>query len=477
MTRIFAGCYERFLFGFQLSQEQDDMQLNLERKYTFAAHKQAVKCVAGHGSFIASGGTDDTIHLYDIQSNKDLGFLMNPGEGAVPCIKFYAPSPASAATHMFSGSADGTISVWCAGGGWEHLKTLKGHTASVNDVTIHPSGRLALSVSRDKYMRMWNLVKGHCPYTAKLELEGEAVLFSPNEEDYSLLCGSQITVHNAAGEGSVLATLPHPRRALCFAQPSSNIIMSGVEDGSVKVWDLRSGSCIHSLEHLHNSRVRGLLVLNSGVGEGLPHTFASASSDGTVKVWDSRRISTASVPECVASASTNARITCLCAVPESTSPTRLHAAPAAKNSTRKAAVHKKSKDTVEAPPLVRLSVETVEGSVLRSGQSYQVKDDVQSQVGLAHVIRKRESDVGASTSVVKNGRGTKPRKRSVQVAASVSNVEDKVLESITRGGSGKKGFKKRMTGPGTKRQLQDSVKGKNEDSSQQVTTGAVKKRP
>ena len=50
---------------------------------------------------------------------------MNPGDGAVPCIEFFSPPSAAAddasgltaaATHMFSGSADGSISVGRLGG-------------------------------------------------------------------------------------------------------------------------------------------------------------------------------------------------------------------------------------------------------------------------------------------------------------------------------------------------------------------------
>ncbi len=78
---------------------------------------------------------------------------MNPGDGAVPCLELYSPpSPVGGVdappTHMFSGSADGSISVWQAGRGWEHLKTMRGHKGSVNCLAVHKSGRIALSVSR-----------------------------------------------------------------------------------------------------------------------------------------------------------------------------------------------------------------------------------------------------------------------------------------------------------------------------------------
>ncbi len=39
---------------------------------------------------------------------------------------------------------------------------------------------------------MWNLLKGKCSYTAKLEIEGEGVQFSPGGEAYALMCGSKV---------------------------------------------------------------------------------------------------------------------------------------------------------------------------------------------------------------------------------------------------------------------------------------------
>ena len=62
-------------------------------------------------------------------------------------------------------------------------------------------------------------------------------------------------------------------------------------------------------------------------GSAIPEMYGTASSDGMVKVWDSRMLSSSSSQQpqaagggsstvCLASASTNARITCLCTVPK-----------------------------------------------------------------------------------------------------------------------------------------------------------------
>lgn len=48
---------------------------------------------------------------------------------------------------MLSGSEDGSIVVWDAKA-WDSMKVLRGHKGAVVDLSIHPTGRLALSVGR-----------------------------------------------------------------------------------------------------------------------------------------------------------------------------------------------------------------------------------------------------------------------------------------------------------------------------------------
>lgn len=67
------------------------------------------------------------LDVLGLQAGKDLGFLMNPGDGAVTAVEFYTPAGTSQPTHLLSGAADGSISVWGAGGSWECMKVLKGH--------------------------------------------------------------------------------------------------------------------------------------------------------------------------------------------------------------------------------------------------------------------------------------------------------------------------------------------------------------
>lgn len=39
-------------------------------------------------------------------------------------------------------------------------QTLRAHKGGVTGLAVHPSGALALSVGRDRGMRLWDLIKG-----------------------------------------------------------------------------------------------------------------------------------------------------------------------------------------------------------------------------------------------------------------------------------------------------------------------------
>ncbi|KAG2444218.1 hypothetical protein HYH02_009156 [Chlamydomonas schloesseri] len=323
MVFLFAGSYERFIFGYSANANCSEPQ-EIVKRYTFAAHKSAVKCCVAGGPYVASGGADDLIHLYDMVAERDLGTLMNPCDGAVPCLEFFTPEGRSTPTHMLGGSGDGAINIWrCRD--WEHLKVMRGHKGAVNALAVHPSGKLALSVARDSAIRMWNLVKGRCTYTTRLEAEAEGVAFSHTGDAYSLLSGSRISVFSTDGEGGLKATYTAPRRILCTASQSDNLMLLGLEDGSVRVWDVRTSGVVGGWERAHASRVRGMAILQEGPND-LPASLATASSDGTIKLWDSRKLggggagaggadgAGAAPAVCTAHVSSGARITCLAAV-------------------------------------------------------------------------------------------------------------------------------------------------------------------
>uniref|UniRef100_A0A1D2A8Y5 P21-activated protein kinase-interacting protein 1-like protein n=2 Tax=Auxenochlorella protothecoides TaxID=3075 RepID=A0A1D2A8Y5_AUXPR len=347
-----AGSYERFLFGFEWDQEQATSSLT--KSFTHPAHKGAIRSIAAAGPFLACGGSEDTIHIYNLRTNKDLGFLMAPGEGAVTAAVFHTPTGRSTPTHLLTGSADGSLSIWGVGGEWTCLKTFKAHTKEVTGVAVHPSGRVALSISRDGTLRIWDLVKGRSTFATKLPQAAEAITFSPSGDVYALLAGAVLSMHSVAAESSTaLATLSHERRVLCHAFHGEDVLLTGCDDGSLHAWSIPDEAEILTIPEAHGSRIRGLAVApqssasdasssiqaskSPSTAHALPRLVGTASSDGTLRLWnleDIRAGAGGAAPQPLAEVDTRARLTCLTAM---LSPTELAAQHAAEREAMKAA--------------------------------------------------------------------------------------------------------------------------------------------
>ena len=78
---------------------------------------------------------------------------------------------------------------------------------AITGLSVHPSGKLALSTARDGALRMWNLAKGRCQYKTRLADAALDVQFSPNGEAYALIHSAQIQLCDVGGAPAVL--FPH----------------------------------------------------------------------------------------------------------------------------------------------------------------------------------------------------------------------------------------------------------------------------
>ncbi|CAK9276865.1 unnamed protein product [Sphagnum jensenii] len=316
--KLVAGSYERFLWGWEVKEKKKQ----LEWAFSYPAHLGAIKCIASCGSVVATGGADDTIKVFDLNAQKDMGSLYKH-EGAVTCLQFHGPRGAGGApvsnhpTHLLSGSEDGSIFIWDTDS-WIHLKTMrskKDSKGAVNDLSIHPTGMMALSVDRDRHLKMWNLMSGRCSFTLKLRSEASIVKFAPQDGgSYSMVRDAVVEVRDAES-GTVLHPLEHEKRVLCLAQQLDHLLITGGEDSVVRAWDTRTGKQAWSIANAHTNRIRGLAIVGSNLGSdehssGLYDLISSASSDGMVRVWDSRMVDTPT-PAPIMEAETKARLTCL----------------------------------------------------------------------------------------------------------------------------------------------------------------------
>lgn len=165
--RIIVGSYEHNILCLSLNLSQEMPVFT--PIFHFQAHTLSVKCLDISKRYLVSGSNDEHIRIYDLQKRKELGTLL-AHQGSITALKFShrkkllsegslsdVESKLSNNKWLLSASEDNKIIIWRVRD-WENFGTLKGHTSRINDLDIHPSNRVAVSVSDDHTIRLWNLM-------------------------------------------------------------------------------------------------------------------------------------------------------------------------------------------------------------------------------------------------------------------------------------------------------------------------------
>ncbi|HSM81376.1 MAG TPA: hypothetical protein VLS96_06805, partial [Nodosilinea sp.] len=189
------------------------------------------------------------------------------------------------------GGEDGMVQVWQASTGLP-VFTMQAHSTYIFALAFSPDGQVLATGSMDTGIKFWDMATGHCLQTWHYDHPWE-LTFSP---DGSVLAGSlgdtsrsillwnwrtgevlqTLTGHSGPANGVAFAPRPI---ALAPGEPPRRILVSCGQDGLVKVWDIDSGECLHTMAE-HRSMCWALAMHPAG------DCFATSSFDHTVKLWD-----------------------------------------------------------------------------------------------------------------------------------------------------------------------------------------------
>ncbi|XP_045722342.1 p21-activated protein kinase-interacting protein 1 [Mirounga angustirostris] len=299
---LVAGCYEQVLFGFAIHPEPDAGDDHEEQKwtpvadFTHHAHTASLSAVAVNSRFVVTGSKDETIHIYDMKKKIDHGALVHHN-GTITCLKFYGNR------HLISGAEDGLICVWDAKK-WECLKSIKAHKGHVTFLSIHPSGKLALSVGTDKTLRTWNLVEGRSAFIKNIKQNAHIVEWSPRGEKYIVVILNKIDVYQL-DTASVSGTITNEKRISSVTFLSESVLAVAGDEEVVRFFDCDSLMCLCEFK-AHENRIKDMFSFE--VPEH--HVVITASSDGFIKMWKLKQDKKVP-PSLLCEVKTNARLTCL----------------------------------------------------------------------------------------------------------------------------------------------------------------------
>lgn len=157
----------------------------------------------------------------------------------------------------------------------EYIRTFKGHTNTVHSVQFTPTGSHFVSSSSDLTIKLWDFINNNCIRTLRgHEHTVSCVSFIPSPT--SLLVnngtGSSNNGHNrSSGNNST---------GIDTTQTGTSLLVSASRDKSVKVWDMETGYCQHTIND-HNDWVRCVAVRSS---DG--KVMATAGNDTTIFVYN-----------------------------------------------------------------------------------------------------------------------------------------------------------------------------------------------
>ncbi|XP_046703847.1 p21-activated protein kinase-interacting protein 1-like [Silurus meridionalis] len=293
-VELVVGSYEQIVFGYRVCPGEEEW--GLEPVFTHHAHTASLSTVTANEQFVATGSKDETIQLYNMKTRTEHGALLHH-DGTISCLEFGSTS------HLLSGGEDGLLCVWSTKT-WECLKSIKAHMGHVTSLSLHPSGKLALSVGTDKKLRTWNLIEGRPAFTKNIRQNAQIVKWSPAGDKYIVVVNDKIDIYELES-ANIIGSFSFRKRISSVRFLKNNLLAMAGDDEHVQVYDLTSEKCIFEFK-AHENRVKALdsFELNDLC------VLVTASNDGFIKLWDCSTERQEGV-RLLGEVNTTARITCL----------------------------------------------------------------------------------------------------------------------------------------------------------------------
>ncbi|WP_271254393.1 NB-ARC domain-containing protein [Pseudanabaena sp. Chao 1811] len=255
----------------QIRRLEDGCQL-----YTLQGHEHWVMgaCFHPDGKLLASGSSDCTIRIWDLERRECLHVLRGHESWVIPAT--FSPD----GSLVLSSSFDRTIRLWHSQDG-ECLTTLNGHEGWIWIAIFSPDGKLVASCSEDRTIKIWDYANEKCIRTiAEHQHRIWSISISPDSQTVASASEDQTVKLWDINSGKCVRTIlgyANPIFAAMFS-PDGTTIATGHIDGYVRIWNTQTSKCLHKLFH----EQRGVTTTTFHPKQAL---LASGGQDGTIRIW------------------------------------------------------------------------------------------------------------------------------------------------------------------------------------------------
>ncbi|MGI0486567.1 NB-ARC domain-containing protein [Pantanalinema rosaneae CENA516] len=243
------------------------------------------------GETLVSSGADQTVRLWDVRSGNCYKVHQIPVNWALAIA--LSPNGRTLAT----GSDHATVKLWDLSIG-QCTRSLLDYRSDVWAVAFSPDGRLLATASEDKTVRLWDVTTGECLQTCQGHAERVWLVdFHPQGQTLLSIGSDQVLKLWDVASGRCIRSQHGYSNSVFAIALSSNgeILVSGGEDYQIRLWNMTTGECFQILQG-HADLVSTLAFVPSGTVTALnsleqcqSQFLLSGSDDGTLKLWDCDR--------------------------------------------------------------------------------------------------------------------------------------------------------------------------------------------
>ncbi|XP_068500892.1 protein ROOT INITIATION DEFECTIVE 3-like [Phaseolus vulgaris] len=229
------------------------------------------------GTFVVGGASSGDIYFWEVET----GRLLKKWRAhfrAVTCLVFSEDD-----SLLISGSEDGTVRVWSLFMIFDEFRgqqannlyeySFSGHTLRVTDVVIGNGGcnAIIVSASEDRTCKVWSLSRGTLLRNIVFPSVIDSIALDPAEhvfyagsrdgKIYIAALNTESVATNNCGMHIIGSFSNHSKTVTCLAYGmSENLLISGSEDGMVRVWNARTRNIVRMFKHAKGP-VNNILVV------------------------------------------------------------------------------------------------------------------------------------------------------------------------------------------------------------------------
>ncbi len=232
------------------------------------------------GQEVATASSDGTARVWSLESGALVAspFMNSDGSPSLDDVRGLVWS--SDGESLLASGADGRVHEWDLVTRTEVDVSAIGHDDSVTDASASADESILVTLGRDQDVRVWDRRDRQAAVApvANLDVGLYGVALSSDGSTIAA-SDSQGAIHVILPSGDQRELSGHTGRVLGLAFLSDGRLVSGGDDGALRVWDMETGRSVEIREGASPDAITSLSVASDG------DRIAASSADGVVRVW------------------------------------------------------------------------------------------------------------------------------------------------------------------------------------------------